>query len=221
MFPLLVVAGGAFRPACASGRTAGALIPASLLARGPSLPGLLCVFALAARRASFPLRGTLPAFRALAALLRRALLALLRRLFAALARICLPLRPLLHRALLALRLLRLFFHRVEHRFQHNDLLGNLQLRFHFFLFRSALPAQQLHLLHMEGLRRGLRRRIQAHLQISGDDVLVHHHALARRGHHNGIDRRGAAQQVGIRLLLILQAAHQPPAGAGNFDGVQG
>ena len=153
VFPLLVVAGGAFRPACASGRPAGALIPAALLARGPSLPGLLCVFALAARRASFPLRGTLPAFRPLAALLRRALLALLRRLFAALARICLPLGPLLHRTLLALRLLQLFFHRVEHRFQHNDLLGNLQLRVRLLLFRSALPAQQLHLLHMEGLRR--------------------------------------------------------------------
>ena len=72
VFPLLVVAGGAFRPACASGRPAGPFIPAALLARGPSLPGLLCVFALAARRASFPLRGTLPAFRPLAALLRRA-----------------------------------------------------------------------------------------------------------------------------------------------------
>ncbi|MPN14147.1 hypothetical protein SDC9_161473 [bioreactor metagenome] len=66
----------------------------------------------------------------------------------------------------------------------------------------------------------LRRGVKAHLHGFPQKVHAAHVARAVRRLHKGVGFRHPLHGVFISVLLVFQAAHQPPAGAGNLGGVQ-
>ena len=73
---------------------------------------------------------------------------------------------------------------------------------------------------MIGLQ-GVRGVVQADPHLFPQGVDADDGARPVGGLHKGIHTGGVLHQVLIGLLLILQAAHEPAAGAGNLGGVQG
>ena len=68
---------------------------------------------------------------------------------------------------------------------------------------------------------GLRGGVQPHLHRLPQQVHRGHGARPVGGLHKGLGLGGGLYQILIGLLLVLQAAHEPPAGAGDLGGVQG
>ena len=67
---------------------------------------------------------------------------------------------------------------------------------------------------------GVRLLLQPHLDALAQQVHVRDRAAAVGRVHEGLRLGAVLDQILIGRLLVVQAAHQPPAGTGNFGGVQ-
>ena len=70
------------------------------------------------------------------------------------------------------------------------------------------------------LRRNVSHPVETHLDPSGDQFPVHYDSGTVGSDDRRADLRDSAHQVFVSVLFMLQAAHQPAACAGYFDGIE-